>query len=55
MFKIEKEEKVLKNIRFPKSLIERIEKETKQNNISFTKFVIEACLYALNNIDEKET
>lgn len=52
MFKIEKEEKILKNIRFPNSLIKRIEKEARKNNISFTKFVIEACLYALNNIDE---
>lgn len=52
MFKIIKEEKVLKNIRLPKSLVKRIVKETKKNNISFTKFVIEACIYALDNMDK---
>lgn len=54
MFKInnKKEEKMLKNIRFPKDLIKRIDKETKKNNISFTKFVIEACKFALNNMEK---
>lgn len=52
MFKIEKEEKILKNIRFPKELVKKIEIKAKKNKISFTKFVIEACKYALNNIDE---
>lgn len=45
----EKENKI---IRFPKDLIKRIDKETKKNNISFTKFVIEACKYALENIEK---
>lgn len=52
MFKIEKEEKVLKNIRFPKEISKRIEKEANKNNISFTKFVIEACKYALDSIEK---
>lgn len=52
MFKITKEEKITKCIRFPKYLIEQIKKETRKNNISFTKFVIEACIYALDNIDK---
>lgn len=54
MFVITKEdnEKVSKVIRFPKYLIEQIKKETKKNNISFTKFVVEACIYALDNIDK---
>lgn len=52
MFKIIKEEKVLKNIRFPKELVKRIEIKAKKNNISFTKFVIEACKYALENIEK---
>lgn len=51
-FKINKEEKVLKNIRFPKSLVKKIDVEAKKNKISFTKFVIEACKYALDNIDK---
>lgn len=53
MFKVNKEEKVLKNIRFPKRLIKRIEKEANKNNISFTKFVILACTYALDNMEDK--
>lgn len=53
MFKVNKEEKVLKNIRFPKSLVKRIEKEASKNNISFTKFVILACIYALENMEDK--
>lgn len=52
MFKVNKEEKILKNIRFPKSLVRRIEKEASKNGISFTKFVIEACKYALDNMDK---
>lgn len=52
MFKVEKEEKVLKNIRFPKNLIKKIEKEARKNNISFTRFVILACIYALDNSEK---
>ena len=52
MFKIEKEEKVVKAIRLPSSLIAKIEEEAKKNKVSFTKFVIEACIYALENIDK---
>lgn len=52
-FIIEKDdEKKNKVIRFPKYLIEQIEKETKKDEISFTKFVIEACKYALENIEK---
>ncbi len=50
MFKINKEEKVAKVIRFPSSLIIKIEKEAKRSGVSFTKFVIEACIYALENM-----
>ena len=54
MFKIEKEDKKLtKAIRFPSSLIAKIENEAKKNKVTFTKFVIEACIYALENIDNK--
>lgn len=52
MFKIEREEKVLKSIRFPKSLVRIIEKEAKKNKVSFTKFVVEACIYAIDNSKE---
>ena len=54
MFKINKDDKkVAKGIRFPSSLITKIEKESKKNKISFSKFVIEACLYALENMEDK--
>ena len=50
-FKIEeKEEYVFRNIRFSKELFDSINK-VKGNN-SFTKFVIEAIKYALDNMDE---
>lgn len=54
MFKIDKEEKILKNIRFPKDLIKKIDKEASKNKISFTKFVILACIYALENMEENK-
>lgn len=50
-FKIKaKEEVVFRNIRFPKELFDKINKE--KDNVSFTRFVIEACIYALDNIDK---
>lgn len=55
-FKIEKEieeEKINKLIKFPKSLIIKIEKEAKKNNISTTKFINLAVEYAINNIEEE--
>ena len=48
-FKIKNEEYVFCNIRFPKSLWERVNKE--KGSISFTKFVIEAIKYALDNLE----
>ena len=51
-FKIEeKEEYIFRNIRFSKELFDNINK-VKGNN-SFTKFVIEAIKYALDNMDEQ--
>ena len=51
-FKLEnkKEEYVYRNIRFSKELFDKINK-VKGNN-SFTKFVIEAIKYALDNIED---
>ena len=52
-FKLEnkKEEYVYRNIRFSKGLFDKIN-DVKGNN-SFTKFVIEAIKYALDNMEEK--
>jgi len=52
-FKIKKkqEEVVFRNIRFPKELFDKINRE--KESVSFTQFVLQACLYALNNLDKK--
>ncbi len=50
-FKIEeKEDYIFRNIRFSKELFDEINKVKKDN--SFTKFVIEAIKYALDNMEE---
>lgn len=53
-FKIEEKKKEIqiKTIRFPKELIEEINKAT-NNKITFSQFVIDACIYALDNLDKK--
>jgi hypothetical protein len=49
-FKIEeKEEYVFRNIRFSKELFDSINKV--RGNVTFTKFVIEAIKYALDNME----
>ncbi len=55
MFKIEikKELSTNKCIRFPNDLLEQIKKQTRDNNVTFSKFVILACEYALQNINKK--
>ena len=58
MFKIKPDRKETENksIRFPIDLINKIEKVIAGKNVSFTGFVIQACEYALNNmeVDEKK-
>lgn len=49
-----KKETENKTIRFPVQLIEKIEKAIKGKNVTFSRFVIQACEYALNNIDDKK-
>lgn len=46
-----------KTIRFPINLIEKIEEEIKGEDVSFSKFVIQACEYALTNMkkDKKDS
>ncbi|MFV0254574.1 MAG: YlcI/YnfO family protein [Erysipelotrichaceae bacterium] len=41
-----------KTIRFPVPLIEEIEKAIEGNEVSFSHFVIEACKFALENIED---
>ncbi len=55
MFKIENKKEIhtTKSIRFSNDLINKINKQTKSNNITFSRFVILACEYALDNINKK--
>lgn len=48
-----KKETENKTIRFPIQLIEDIENAIKNKDVTFSRFVIQACEYALNNIDDK--
>lgn len=41
-----------KTIRFPIPLIDKIEKAIQGQNVTFSRFVIQACEYALNNLDD---
>ncbi len=43
-----------KTIRFPLPLIEKIEENLENTNVTFSRFVIQACEYALNNMDKDE-
>lgn len=51
--KPDKKETENKTIRFPLSVIEEIEEAIKENgnNVTFSGFVIQACQYALDNLD----
>lgn len=51
--KPDKKETENKTIRFPLPLIEEIENAIKSNgnNVTFSGFVIQACQYALENLD----
>lgn len=43
-----------KTIRFPIPLIENIEKAIQGQNVTFSRFVIQACEYALNNLEDSK-
>ena len=43
-----------KTIRFPISLIEKIDKTIEKQDVSFSSFVIQACEYALENLEDKQ-
>ena len=46
-----KKESENKTIRFPLSLIERIDDAIKDNDVTFSAFVIQACEYALDDME----
>ena len=51
---IERKESVNKCVRFPVEVINDIEKIVTENNVSFSKFVIQACKYALKDIEDQK-
>ncbi len=55
MFKIENKKEIhtTKSIYLSNDLINKIKKQAKSNNITFSKFVTLACEYALQNIDKR--
>ena len=51
---LEKKKSINKCIRFPVKVISNIEKIAEDNNISFSKFVIQACEYAIKDIETQK-
>lgn len=49
-----KKETENKTIRFPIPLIEKIEKAIQNKDVTFSRFVIQACEYALNNLEDNQ-
>lgn len=49
-----KKETENKTIRFPIPLIENIEKAIQGQDVTFSRFVIQACEYALNNLEDAQ-
>lgn len=50
--KSEKKETENKTIRFPLDLIQRIEQCIKGKDVSFSSFVIQACSYAVSDLEK---
>lgn len=50
-----KKETENKTIRFPVPLIDRIEDAIKNQNVTFSSFVLQACEYALDNMEAEKT
>lgn len=51
---VERKESINKCVRFPIPLMNKIEGVLKDYDISFSQFVIQACEYALNDLDSDE-
>ena len=51
-FKYDKKISINKTIRFPLPLVEKIEKILEGTESTFSRFVIQACEYALEHMDQ---
>ena len=49
----DKKETENKTIRFPLGIIAEIERAIRGKDVSFSSFVIQACRYALDNMEDK--
>lgn len=52
--KTNKKETENKTIRFPVPLINQIEQQISKKGITFSSFVIQACEYALNDLEQDD-
>ncbi|HJA81679.1 MAG TPA: hypothetical protein H9776_08060 [Candidatus Mediterraneibacter intestinipullorum] len=52
--KLNKKQTENKTIRFPVPLIEEIENVIKNQNVTVSRFVIQACEFALENMEDKK-
>lgn len=50
--KLDKKERENKTVRFPSDLIARIETAIANHDVTFSGFVLQACEYALEHLDE---
>lgn len=57
MFQLRSDKKETENktIRFPVPLVEEIEAVIQKNDVTFSGFVIQACRYALDNLNTSKT
>ncbi len=49
--KSDKKESTNKTIRFPCSMVERIEAQLREKDVSFSSFVLQACEYVLEDME----
>ena len=49
----ERKESINKTVRFPQTLVKKIEKIIEGKQLNFSQFVIQACEYAIRNLDER--
>ncbi len=52
--KSDKKETENKTIRFPMELVKEIEEVICENDVTFSGFVLQACRYALDNMDKSK-
>lgn len=52
--KSDRKETENKTVRFPIDMITRIEKVMQEKNVSFSGFVLQACEYVLDELDNEE-